>query len=170
MNLIELNKLNEQEKKQRIDELIENPNKNAVYYFNLGLLNLSLTLYDAAIKYFKKTIEIEFDYAEAYYYLSLSYLKGKPPRYSNDSTIVKIEDLINGALFIKKSFKFYLLFAFINYDFYYRVGLMINGGYEKFIKEAKKMGLTNEKALQFLEELRCEDDPFKTLILVEEES
>ncbi len=164
MNLIELKKLEDEKKQEKLNELLILKRNDAGYYYNLGLIYLSLKSYDAAISNFKKSIDLEFDYVNSYYYLAVSYLRGLSPKNVNDTIVIKLEELLNGAIMLEKNYKFYLLMAFINYDYYYKIGLMMFGGYEKYINESIKYGLNKDNINDFFIELECLNCEFQKII------
>ncbi len=60
---------------QTLVELERNRSKNSLVYFTLGNIKEKENAYDKAIEYWRKTVELDPDYAEAYFNLGVGYLK-----------------------------------------------------------------------------------------------
>lgn len=118
--------------------LKDNP-ENGELNYGMGICYLHLCLYDLAIKYFSKAIELLPDYSDTYYYYALALLKGRRPKILTFSEIKVIEEYINAAIQIDNTkAKYYYLWAIIKHDFY-----LMNGFKQKppilidVIKEAR---------------------------------
>lgn len=93
-------------------------------YFGLGLLFLQLRLYDTALRNFQRTVDLEPDYADGYYYVALAMLRGRRPQTLMLQEIRAIESRVGAALQLDpRPAKYYFLLAAVRYDYYVCNGL-----------------------------------------------
>jgi len=106
--------------------------------YQLGLCYLQLRLYDLAIKAFEQTIDLDPAFADAYYYLGVSLIRGRRPKILKLNETERVEELLSAAATLKpKDAKFDYLAAIINYDYYAANGLTVpEPSYESLLAAA----------------------------------
>lgn len=108
------------EYKVALDNGVESGNA----HFGLGLLYLQLRLHDLALTHFRKTVEHEPDFADGYYYVALTMLRGRRPKTLMIQEIRAIESQVGAALQLDpRPAKYYFLLAAVRYDYYLSNGL-----------------------------------------------
>jgi tetratricopeptide (TPR) repeat protein len=102
---------------------LNNPEDGDAYY-SLALCYLQMKIYDLAIKSFKRSFELMPDFADGYYYYSLSLIRGRRPKTLSLDEVKNIEQHINAAIQLdEKQAKYYLLAAILRFDYYQSNGL-----------------------------------------------
>lgn len=94
-------------------------------HYQVGLCYLQLRLYDLAIKSFEQTIAVDPAFADGYYYLAVSLIRGRRPKVLNLRETSRVEELLAAAVTLKPDGKYSYLAAIVNYDYYAANGLAI---------------------------------------------
>jgi tetratricopeptide (TPR) repeat protein len=93
-------------------------------HFGLGHLYLQLRLYDLALKHFRQSVGLEPDFADGYYYVALTMLRGKRPKTLMIQEVRAIEAQLCAALQLDpRPAKYYFLLAAVRSDYYLTNGL-----------------------------------------------
>lgn len=118
---------------------LNNPEDGDACY-SLALCYLQMKLYDLAIKSFKRSFELMPDFADGYYYYSLSLIRGRRPKTLSLNEVRNIEKHINAAIQLDKNqAKYYLLAAILRFDYYLSNGLpALSPSYEELLQSANE--------------------------------
>ena len=97
-------------------------------YFNLGLCYLHLKLFDLAIRYFQKCLELAPDQPDYHYYLSLAKIRNRRPFTLMPNDIREVETYLSSALELDPGDgKYIILSIVLKYDYYHLNGLNVRG-------------------------------------------
>ena len=103
---------------------LDNGVESGSAHFGLGLLYLQLRLYDLALTHFRKAVELEPDFADGYYYVALTMLRGRRPKTLMIQEARAIESQVGAALQLDpRPAKYYFLLAAVRHDYYLSNGL-----------------------------------------------
>ena len=111
---------------------------------SIAMCYLKLKLYTKAVQSFEVAITDNIDNSETYFYVAVSLLNGKKAFLANRETIDKVEEYINAALAIESKGIYYLFFAYIRYDYYFRKHFKIEPNYAELLREANLAGYSRE--------------------------
>lgn len=121
--------------------LQSNPD-NKTLNASIAMCYLKLKLYDKALPAFEKSIEDNFDNSEAYFYAAVCSLKGGKAFLAQREEIDKIEKYIGAAIMVEPRGIYYLLWAYIKYDYYERKYLKTSPNYKEMLNKSIECGCT----------------------------
>lgn len=121
--------------------LSQNPD-SAELNMSVAFCYMKLKLYDKAIPCFEKSLEENFDNADAYYYAAIALLKGKKAFLASREVIDKIVEYIDAANMIEPKGIFYYFLAYIKYDYFERKYLNTKPSYKECLSRAVDIGLS----------------------------
>lgn len=100
-------------------ELTRQEPENTEGLLGLGLCYLQMGMYPLGEKYFQQIIDASPEISQAYYYLSLSKIKGRRLRSVPLSEVRQLESFLNTALMLDDAIPHYkLLMAMVRRDYY----------------------------------------------------
>lgn len=135
-------------------------------FFALGICYLQLKLFPLATKNFEKAIDLLPEYSDAYYYYSLSLLKGRRPKTLTLKEARRIEEYLNTAAQLNDTKAKYDYFhAILKNDFYQGNGLRTEPpDYEELIFRAKAKEQETEEIDRLLDLLIIRDQHLISVI------
>lgn len=113
-----------------------NPDSPDIFY-SAGMCYLKTKMYEKAQNNFDKTIELNFDHSDAYFFSAIALLRGKKPFLAKIDDIRRAENYLNTALSIENKGIYRLLLSYIKYDFYHRKCLNVSPDYMEELTIAK---------------------------------
>lgn len=120
-------------------ELASSPD-NPMLNNSIAMCYLKLKLYTKAVQSFEDAIADNIDNSESYFYAAVALLNGKKAFLANRNTIDKMEEYINAALAIEPRGLYYLFFAYIRYDYYFRKHFKVEPNYAELLRKANSVG------------------------------
>lgn len=123
---------------------LQNNPDNKTLNASIAMCYLKLKLYDKALPAFEKAIEDKFDNSEAYFYAAVCLLKGKKAFLAQREEIDKIEKYIGAAIMVEPRGIYYLLWAYIKYDYYERKYLKTSPNYKEMLAKSIENGCTQD--------------------------
>lgn len=121
---------------------LQNNPDNKTLNASIAMCYLKLKLYDKALPAFEKAIEDNFDNSETYFYAAVCLLKGRKAFLAQREEINKIEKYIGAAIMVEPRGIYYLLWAYIKYDYYERKFLRTSPNYKDMLNKAVECGCT----------------------------
>jgi tetratricopeptide (TPR) repeat protein len=122
------------------DHMVSEDTNNVEVTLSLGLCFLKLKQYDKAIKYLEKSIELDPNNSEAYFYSAIANLKGLKPFVHLRNVIDKVEEHINSALLVEEKGIYLIFLAYIKYDYFSRKFFNTTPDYQTAIELAQIKG------------------------------
>ena len=126
---------------QSYDQMVSDNTNNVELSLSLGICFLKLKQFDKAIKYLEKSIELDPNNSEAYFYSALANLKGLKPFVHFRNIIDKVEEHINSALLVEEKGIYLIFLAYIKYDYFSRKFFNTTPNYQTVLEMAKKKGI-----------------------------
>ena len=121
---------------------LQNNPDNKTLNASIAMCYLKLKLYDKALPAFEKAIEDNFDNSESYFYAAVCSLKGGKAFMAQREEIDKIEKYIGAAIMVEPRGVYYLMWAYIKYDYYERKYLKTSPNYKDMLNKAVECGCT----------------------------
>lgn len=137
MSMLELNKYTRTYQKA----LAEHPDSPELSN-SVAMCYLKLKMYDKAFAAFEKSIEENFDNADTYFYAAVSLLGGQKAFLAQRPKIDKIEEMLNAATMVEPKGVYYLLWAYIKYDYFKRKFYHTSPDYAEMLATAHEAGYT----------------------------
>lgn len=110
---------------------------------SLAVCYLQLKLYDKAYEAFDKAIEADIHQSESYFYAAIALLGGQKAFVTPRAKIDRIEQLLAAGTMIEPRSVYYLLWAYIKYDYYHRKFFHTDPDYRGMLEMAEECGCTD---------------------------
>lgn len=134
---------------------------NAEMHKSLGLVFLAQGIHDKAREHLDQAIELGFDDSEIYYYTAIALLKGKKPGTLSRPAVEKAKSYLQAAIDMEPRGIYWLLMAYINYDYYARKHLRVSPDYLECLQNIVACGGVSAMDRQALFEMLGQQEPQK---------
>lgn len=138
--------LSEDELKEKLYQIRENFNDQFDRHkvIEIGLIYYLLKHFDIAYSYFKKNYINNFDCSLSYFLAAISLVKRQKIDLIADEVIVKIEDLLKGAILINDSALYNYCLYIIYKEYYYKKGILTQPSIEDLEMKCNALKITED--------------------------